>query len=104
MVQWFVNVLIEVEVGAETYMKWSVLRCHQPEALGNMVKDMIPSLSLDTVVNVCVQAYETEGRLLRSRLMGEGMTPAGPSAGFAVSVRDLNDLNEFRIQLSKSVQ
>lgn len=101
---WFVNALIEVEVGKETVTKWTVFRRHQAEPLGDIVKGMIPFLSPDTLVNVCVQAYETEGRLLRNRLMGEGTTPAGPSAGFAVLVGDLNDLNDFRVQLSESVQ
>lgn len=104
MAEWFVKVFIEVDVGEETVTKWTVFRRHQTEPLGDIVKGMIPPLSPDTLLNVCVQAYETEGRLLRNRLMGEGSTPAGPSAGFAILVDDLNDLNEFRVQLSESVQ
>lgn len=105
MGKWFVNALVEVEFGNDTISKWIVCRCHQPEPLGDVVKTMIPPLSPDTLVNVCVQAYETEGRLLRSRMMGAtNTTPAGPSAGFAVLVSDLNDLNEFRIQVSQGVE
>ena len=104
MVEWFVNVSVEVEIGSDTYEKWCVMRRHQPEPLGEMVQGMIPPVSPDTIINVCVQAYETKGRLLRNRLVGEGTNAAGPSAGFAVLVSDLNDLNDFRVQLSKSVE
>lgn len=103
MAKWFVKCLIEVEVANDTYAKWCVLRCHQPEPLGDMVKAMIPLLSPDTLVNVCVQAQETEGRFLRNRLIGKG-TPVGPSAGFVVLFDNLNDLNDFRVQTSETFQ
>lgn len=96
------SVLVEVEVGDDKSHKWIVARRHQREDIGTVVKAMLPPLPPNTLVTVCVQAFETENRLLRNRLMAEGAKAVGPSAGFAVMVDDLRDLNDYKVQLYES--